>query len=270
MEITLQTPSFLLPSCYFNYLLSHQVRLAISLLVSLLLIFLVRIGKDEWLLLLVRDMKGLVLNPQLSVLLLLSADFWPGAGGTRMQCSQKSQCFAVQHSAHSCPSYSFKFPRPDFGAPSSLRNQQSSVPHDTSGVVFQLPGWSDASAAKLHHFPGVRIDRNGNWRKGRCLSQHHNRSPLSLASWKWVCAWLVAMHLWMGHYISLCWAELMTLRFVWVCFERLGCSCLKFPLKYVHLALLVMSWISYCLYCTVSLLHRILTALIIPLTIQLD
>lgn len=168
------------------------------------------------------------------------------------------------------PSNSFKFPRPDFGAPSSLRNHQSSVPHNTSGVVFQLPGWSDASVAKLPPFPGVRNDKNGSWGKGRCLSQHHNRSPLSLTSWKWVCAWLVAMHLWVRHYISLCWAELMTLRFVWVCFERLGCSCLKFPLKYVHLALLVMSWISYCLYCTVSLLHRILTALIIPLTIQLD
>lgn len=75
MEITLQKPSFLLPSCYLNCLLSHQVSLAISLLVSLLLIFLVRIGEGEWLLLLVRDMKGLVPNFQLSILLLLSADF---------------------------------------------------------------------------------------------------------------------------------------------------------------------------------------------------
>lgn len=94
--------------------------------------------------------------------------------------------------------------------------------------------------------------------------------PFSLASWEWVCAWLFAMRVWAGHYSSLCWAGVMALRFVWGCFERLGCSCLEFPLQYVHLALLVMSWISYWLYCTVSLLHRILTALIIPLTIQLD
>lgn len=71
-------PSFLLLSCYLNYLLSHWVSLAISLLVSWLLIFLLRVGEDEGLWLLVRDMKGLVLNSQLSVLLLLSADFGLG------------------------------------------------------------------------------------------------------------------------------------------------------------------------------------------------
>lgn len=74
--------------------------------------------------------------------------------------SQKSQCFAIQCSAHFYP-HSFKFPRPDFGAPCSLQNQQASVLHNTSGVIFLLPGWSDASVAKCPPYPGVRNDGNG-------------------------------------------------------------------------------------------------------------
>lgn len=100
MEITPQKPSFLLISCHLNYPLSHWVSLAISLLVSLLLIFLVRVGEDEG-----RPIgEGHErLGSQLSAQHVTTAEcrLWPGTGRTWTRCSQKSQCFAVQCSAHS-------------------------------------------------------------------------------------------------------------------------------------------------------------------------
>lgn len=184
------------------------------------------------------------------MLLLLSPYSDLGQSGTWVKCSQISVfCFSVLCTF--LPSDSFKFPRSDFGGPSSFMNQQTSVPPNTSGVVFQLPGWSDAFVVKLPPYPGLRNDGNGSWGKGRCLSQHHSRrSPLSLTSWKWVWAWLVAVHVWVGHYISFCWAELMTFKVclglfwkTWmqlsqistqICSFGLACKELNFILPVLH------------------------------------
>lgn len=55
--------------------------------------------------------------------------------------------------------------------------------------------------------------------EGEYFSWHHRKktSLLSFASWECVCVRLVAMLVGMGHYVYLCWAELMALRFLWVC-----------------------------------------------------
>lgn len=127
---------------------------------------------------------------------------WSGKGGTWTKCSQKSQCFAVQCSAHS-------FPLILLSSQDQILEHQ--VPWGINNLLFLITLqelYSSCLAAQTPLFQSFLLilvsGKMGMGVEGRCLSQHHNRrSPFSLASWKWVCAWLVAMHLWVGHYVSL-------------------------------------------------------------------